>query len=174
MIHLNYPDNSPQPTAQPFLLHQGTMSTTVSVPRIEKYSQIGTLPNKTPITFDDLTFMTDYNASRIFPVRDKSESKTTGLTTVTEVVITPDGWKDLSPPSGAIKGTVGSVEMNKLIIEYFHKNVWEGAKSSFPEQDKWKLFGYFMTDYARKCLGSAAWNQNSLYYWSAVAATLRG
>ena len=146
---------------------------TTIVPLIENHTQIGALPDNIPITFGDLANMTYYNAPRMLSVRDKSEPKTTGMTIVTDDGIIPDGWTDLSTPSCAIKCTVGSVDLNNLVIDYFHKNVWERVKDKNPEEDKWKHFGLFMTTYAQKCLGTLAWNQNSIVYWKTVSMTLQ-
>ena len=92
------------------------MSTTLSLPKLTKYIKIGALPDGTPVTIEDLTFMTDYKSPYEFSVRDKSESQSIGIS-VTEVIVTADGWKDRSPPRGTVKGTVGSDEMNKLVID---------------------------------------------------------
>lgn len=145
----------------------------ISVPNIGKHIQIGALSDGTSITFEDLTFMTTYVSPYVFSIHDKSTPKASGMQTVTDVVITSDGWKEINPRRGVIKGTVGSVEMDKIVVDFFNDNVWEENKVSFPEQDKWKLFGYFMTNHAQKCLGSTAWNYDSLVYWSRVAETLK-
>ena len=93
------------------------------------------------------------------------------------VYIVPIG---LDTPEGVLVGNIDSLRMeNGMVpvvnsaVKYFYDNVWINAKSQYSEKDKWKVFGYFMTDHIIKCIGSKLWNNNCLYYWSNVATTLK-
>lgn len=157
------------------------MLVSITVPVIQTETQIGKTMDGTPITIGDIAYMTTWKSPYKFNIYDKhSETmsappRPTRGATITDVEITGNGdWKVLNPCVGTIvKYTMNSEQIDKLVIDYFNKNVWQKEKNKSSEKDKWKIFGYYMTDYAKKCLGSTLWNHNSLVYWSHVALTLK-
>tara|TARA_Y100000389_G_scaffold201362_1_gene243908 strand:- start:734 stop:1183 length:450 start_codon:yes stop_codon:yes gene_type:complete len=121
----------------------------------------------TPIRFRDLVNMRTYISPTTFNIQKEHKSITRIGASIHDCKIRPNGtWQEL----GAI---IYSSEIDKILISYFDKNIWENAKTHFPEEEKWQIFGYYMTDYARKCLGKTLWNNNCLYYWSNVALTIK-
>ena len=112
------------------------------------------------ITFESLAYMNPKNpftARR----REKPIGCIKGLIRVTSTV-----WEDLNPQSSKI--IVPARKIEELSIKFF-ENFWETVKDKFSEEDKWGVFGYFMTEHVQGCLGSDAWNTYSLSYWRAVA-----
>ena len=101
----------------------------------------------------------------VFPVESRNQFS---AITVHDMISTKDGWKG----TGTLPNTDGKL-IAKLAIEFFDKEVWAKAKQEYSEKDKWKVFGYFMTDYMIKCLGSQFWNNDCCVYWSDVCLTLK-
>lgn len=157
------------------------MLDSITVPVIKIETQIGETMDGTPITIGDISYMTTWKSPYTFNIYDKhtrtvsGPPKPTRGATITDVEFSGDGnWKVLNPCVGTIvKYTMNSEQIDKLVIDYFNKNVWANAKNHCSEKNKWKIFGHFITDYAKKCLGSTLWNHNSLVYWSNVSLTLK-
>ena len=152
---------------------------TLPVPKID--TQIGTTYDGTSINIGDIAYMTTWESPYTFNIYDKhngTESgppKPTRGAIIMDAEITKNGeWKVLNPSVGSIvKYTMNSEQIDKIVIDFFNKNVWQNAKTQYSEKEKWQIFGYYMTDYTKKCLGTKLWNHNSLVYWSNVADTLK-
>jgi hypothetical protein len=143
---------------------------TCQIPVITVNTIIGTVLDEnsrkhTPIRFRDLTNMTDYHHPYTFRVAKEHDPVThIGLSVHTVML---DGGEMYE-----IAGTFSSGTIDKLVLNYFDENVWVNCSKEYTPEDKWQMFGYFMTDNAKKHLGGS-WNDNCLYYWSDVAATLQ-
>ena len=140
---------------------------TVSLPEITHQVYIG-LIDGCQVTFGDLGLMKGYtyrSRQYVFPVA--SRCQVAGIQ-VQELISTKDGWVGTT----TVPNTDGKV-IAKMAIEFFDKEVWAKAKQSYSEKDKWKIFGYFMTDYIIKCLGKQFWNNQCCVYWCDIAETLK-
>ena len=122
--------------------------------------------NKTPILLSHLTNMTDYKQPYEFVIEKFHKPVNHhGISTHT-CILNSGQFKEIAK-------IAYSQEINPIVIKYFYDNVWINAKSQYSEKDKWKVFGYFMTNHIIKCIGAKLWNDNCLYYWSNVATTLK-
>ena len=148
------------------------MFMTFDVPTINQDTCVGYTTDKnthtdTPVRFRDLVNMETYGSPYQFHIKKENPSVTHIGISIHLCQIKKNGlFKELAD-------TIYSSEVDIMVIQYFEKHVWETAKTHFSNDEKWKLFGYYMTDHARKCLGSTLWNDNCLYYWSNVATTLK-
>tara|TARA_Y100000389_G_scaffold183148_1_gene200341 strand:+ start:183 stop:659 length:477 start_codon:yes stop_codon:yes gene_type:complete len=131
----------------------------VFFPLIRSNTPIGRFKD-VPITFKTLAYMDLINPFTA-SIPEKPIGCIKGLIRVTSTV-----WEDLKPHSSKI--IVPAPKIEELIIKFF-ENFWETVKDKFSEEDKWGVFGYFMTEHVQGCLGSDAWNTYSLSYWRAVA-----
>ena len=140
---------------------------TVSLPKITSNVYIGFI-GESPVTFGDLGLMKGYiyqSLQYVFPVESRNP---VSAIKVHEITVSNGDWLGRT----TLPNTDGRL-INKLAIEFFDREVWAKAKLTYSEKDKWKIFGYFMTDYMIKCLGKNFWNNECCVYWSDVALTLK-
>ena len=142
---------------------------TILLPEITSEVYIGFIRDN-PVTFGDLRLMKGYipgSLQYLFPVASRGYYNP-AIHIHNNVYMTNDGWvgHETQP------NTDGKI-INKLAIEFFNKEVWGKAKQQYSEKEKWKVFGYFMTDYMVKQFGRKIWNNECCVYWCNVAETLK-
>ena len=154
------------------------MLNSVDIPSPQLKTYIGKTQNGNVVNIQDLTSMTSYTKNQEFAIIvktnnpykcpvDNPPTPTIGPFKREDIFVKGNkSWEDVSE-------IVYSKEINKIVIDYFDKNIWVKAKTIFNDDHKWKVFGYYMTDNIQKHIGYEHWNNNNLVYWSRVALTLK-
>lgn len=150
-----------------------------SVPVIKDNTCIGATPGGIPITIGDITYMSTWKSPCLFNIYKKNTTTlsrpiaTTGTTIKDVDIIDLSRQQILNPSVAIVATTICSEQLNKIVIDFFDKNVWQNEKTKYTKQEKWKLFDFYMTSYTKNCIGRERWNDNSLVYWRNVAVTLK-